>query len=60
MKAFEYIRSDTSAQAVALLHDAAGDALAIAGGTDLLGEVKEGIVSPATGACKTFLTRGRC
>ena len=31
-----------------LLRDGAGEALAIAGGTDLLGEVKEGIVSPAT------------
>ncbi len=44
---FEYIRAGSSAQAVALLHDGAGDALAIAGGTDLLAEVKEGIVSPA-------------
>ena len=43
---FEYIRADSSAQAVALLLERAGDALAIAGGTDLLGEVKEGIVSP--------------
>ncbi|MCH8062063.1 MAG: xanthine dehydrogenase family protein subunit M [Chloroflexi bacterium] len=48
MKAFEYVRVESSAQAVALLHDGAGDALAIAGGTDLLAEVKEGIVSPAT------------
>lgn len=48
MKAFEYIKSDSSAQAVALLRDGAKSALAIAGGTDLLAEVKEGIVSPAT------------
>ena len=47
MKAFEYIRSESSAQAVDLLRDRAGRALAIAGGTDLLSEVKEGIVSPA-------------
>ena len=48
MKTFEFVRPDSSAQAVALLRDGAGEALAIAGGTDLLGEVKEGIVSPAT------------
>ena len=47
MKAFEYIRAESSAQAVALLHGGAGGALAIAGGTDLLAEVKEGVVSPA-------------
>ena len=46
MEAFEYARPKSAQEAVKLLAGAEGEALALAGGTDLIGLMKDGIASP--------------
>ena len=46
MQAFEYARPMSTQEAVKLLTDAGGEALALAGGTDLLSLLKDGVSSP--------------
>ena len=46
MQAFEYARPKSTQEAVKLLADAEGEALALAGGTDLISLMKDGVASP--------------
>jgi len=46
MQAFEYARPKSTQEAVKLLADAGGEALALAGGTDLVSLMKDGVSSP--------------
>ena len=46
MQAFEYANPTTTAEAVLLLSEADGEAQALAGGTDLLSLMKDGVVAP--------------
>jgi len=46
LQPFEYVEAQSIDQAVALLSAGAADARIIAGGSDLLGEMKEGVVTP--------------
>jgi xanthine dehydrogenase YagS FAD-binding subunit len=46
MQAFEYARPKSTQEAVKLLAEAGGEALALAGGTDLLSLLKDGVSSP--------------
>ena len=46
MQAFEYARPKSTQEAVKLLADSGGKALALAGGTDLLSLMKDGVASP--------------
>jgi xanthine dehydrogenase YagS FAD-binding subunit len=46
MNAFEYARPKSTQEAIKLLNDAEGEALALAGGTDLLSLMKDNIVTP--------------
>ncbi len=47
MKAFEYARPRTAAEAARMLAEGAGGAEALAGGTDLLALMKDGVRTPA-------------
>jgi xanthine dehydrogenase YagS FAD-binding subunit len=46
MEAFEYARPKSTQEAVKLLAGAEGEALALAGGTDLISLMKDGVASP--------------
>jgi xanthine dehydrogenase YagS FAD-binding subunit len=46
MEAFEYARPKSTQEAVQLITDAEGQALALAGGTDLLSLMKDGVATP--------------
>jgi xanthine dehydrogenase YagS FAD-binding subunit len=46
MKAFEYVRPTSTPQAVKFLGGVPGGALALAGGTDLISLMKDGVASP--------------
>lgn len=46
MEAFEYARPKSAQEAVKLLTGAEGDALALAGGTDLISLMKDGVAAP--------------
>ena len=46
MQPFEYVEANSIEDAVALLAAQPGDARLVAGGTDLLSEMKEGVVRP--------------
>jgi len=46
MQAFEYARPKSTQEAVKLLSGAEGEALALAGGTDLLSLMKDGVATP--------------
>ena len=46
MEAFEYARPKSTQEAVKLLTGAEGEALALAGGTDLISLMKDGVASP--------------
>ena len=46
MHPFEYVEVESIEEAVALMSAQPGDARLIAGGTDLLSEIKEGVVTP--------------
>ncbi len=48
MRAFKFIEPDSLARAAELLRGSPGTARVIAGGTDLMGEIKEGVVRPDT------------
>jgi xanthine dehydrogenase YagS FAD-binding subunit len=47
LQPFEYVAAQSVDEAVALLSDRPGSARIVAGGTDLLSEIKEGVVTPA-------------
>ncbi len=47
MNGFEFVAARDAADASGMLAEGAGSARVIAGGTDLLGELKEGVISPA-------------
>ena len=47
MNGFEFVAARDAADASGMLGEGAGSARVIAGGTDLLGELKEGVISPA-------------
>ncbi len=46
MRSFEYVSPSTTEQAVALLSGSAGESEVLAGGTDLISLMKDGVVSP--------------
>jgi xanthine dehydrogenase YagS FAD-binding subunit len=46
MEAFEYARPKSTQEAIQLLAGAEGQALALAGGTDLLSLMKDGVATP--------------
>jgi xanthine dehydrogenase YagS FAD-binding subunit len=46
MQAFEYARPKSTLEAVKLLGDAGGEALPLAGGTDLMSLMKDGVATP--------------
>jgi xanthine dehydrogenase YagS FAD-binding subunit len=48
LRPFEYLEPQSMDEAVALLSAASGAAMPLAGGTDLLDEIKEGIAAPET------------
>ena len=47
MNGFEFVAAQAVEDAVELLADGGGSARIIAGGTDILGELKEGVISPS-------------
>ena len=56
MKPFEFVRVESATQAAELLAADPTASRVIAGGTDLMSEIKEGVVSPATLVSLTGLT----